>query len=473
MRRRRIRILDNHLILGIAVLALGVVAILISYSAQTGLPFVPTYNVTVEVPDATRLEKGAPVRAGGVRVGVVKSIQAIPAKGRRPEVARLELGLDTDLARLPVDSTVTLRPVSVLGGKYVAITIGRSDRKVPADRPLPVARAVPTVEFDDALRIFEPKTARALQQTITGFGSGLAGRGGSLNLAIISLRRVLGPIGRVADVLAAPSTQFGRLIRAGSRLTGDLAAVAPALGGLVEHAGPTLRAFRGPNAELGEAIDEFPGTASSVRRDLAEIRPGLRDLAVVARQIRPGTRRLPASSRSLELALRTGVRPLREVPDFSRRLGGTFGSLRALARDPNSVGALRLLTETVTSLRPTLAFVNPAQTDCNLLGVYTRNVGSATGEGDAFAPWERTSNITQQDQLLQRPKPAKDLHFNPYPNLNARECEAGNEPYRDGRRVGNPAGLQSKRIPKTAPPPGVTERARRAGLLDPVPGAER
>lgn len=473
MRRRGNRLSDNHLVIGVAVLALGVVGILISYSAQTGLPFVPTYSVTVEVPDATRVETGAPVRSGGVRVGVVQEVRAVPATASKPEHARLLLGLDPELARLPVDSRVTLRPISVLGGKYVAIDLGESSNQLAAGQPLPLDRAIPTVEIEDALRIFDPQTARALQRTITGFGGALAGRGESINLAVVSLRRLMRPIGRVADVLAAPSTGLGDFIESGRRLNEDLAPVAPQLGGFIDHAGPTLRAFRGPGGELGEAIDELPTTSSVVRRGLAEVTPGLRDLTVVSRAIRPGTRRLAATSRSLERALETGRRPLRGVPSFSDRLGGTFASLDALAQESSTDGALRLLTETVDSLRPTLEFANPAQTECNLLGVYTRNLTSASGEGDAFAPWNRTSNLLDTNQLLQRPEAGPNLHFNPYPRLDETECEAGNEPFEPGQVVGNPKGKQPTKVPDTAPPDGVTDLAREAGLLDPVRGAER
>jgi hypothetical protein len=46
-------------------------------------------------------------------------------------------------------------------------------------------------------------------------------------------------------------------------------------------------------------------------------------------------------------------------------------------------------------------------------------------------------------QLNHAKAPAPDLHLNYYPHENARECEAGNEPYAEGQAIGNPAGLQS------------------------------
>ena len=70
--------------------------------------------------------------------------------------------------------------------------------------------------------------------------------------------------------------------------------------------------------------------------------------------------------------------------------------------------------------------------------------------------------------------PAPDLHLNYYPNMNAQECEAGNEPFNaDEQAIGNPAGLQPTTTEDTDPPAIATRRARAAGLLDHIPGAAR
>ena len=42
-----------------------------------GLPFVPVYRVSVEVPNAARLTNNNEIRIGGTRVGVVESIEAV------------------------------------------------------------------------------------------------------------------------------------------------------------------------------------------------------------------------------------------------------------------------------------------------------------------------------------------------------------------------------------------------------------
>ena len=63
----------------------AVVAVFLSYNANNGLPFVPTYDVTVQVPDAAGLVRGNEVRIGGKRVGVIEEINASTRRGRRAE----------------------------------------------------------------------------------------------------------------------------------------------------------------------------------------------------------------------------------------------------------------------------------------------------------------------------------------------------------------------------------------------------
>ena len=53
-----------------------IVAVFLSYNANHGLPFVPTYKLDAELPDAPGLIAGNEVRMGGARVGVVSDIDA-------------------------------------------------------------------------------------------------------------------------------------------------------------------------------------------------------------------------------------------------------------------------------------------------------------------------------------------------------------------------------------------------------------
>ena len=54
--------------------ARGAETYFLSYQANQGLPFVPTYKLSAELPNADTLVPGNEVRIGGIRVGQIKSI---------------------------------------------------------------------------------------------------------------------------------------------------------------------------------------------------------------------------------------------------------------------------------------------------------------------------------------------------------------------------------------------------------------
>jgi ABC-type transporter Mla subunit MlaD len=74
MRRGSQSIAANPVLIGAATTLVVLVAVFLAYNANNGLPFVPTYSLTADVPSAAQLVKGNEVRIGGTRVGVVDEI---------------------------------------------------------------------------------------------------------------------------------------------------------------------------------------------------------------------------------------------------------------------------------------------------------------------------------------------------------------------------------------------------------------
>ena len=110
----------------------GVVILLVvawvSYGALQGLPGQQRYRITADVPSATRLHVTDEVRIAGTRVGQVEEISAQP--GPRPS-SRLRLALDPDVGALPADTTIAVRPASVLGATYVDLVPGTGTATIP------------------------------------------------------------------------------------------------------------------------------------------------------------------------------------------------------------------------------------------------------------------------------------------------------------------------------------------------------
>ena len=67
-------IASSPTMVGAITVLIVIVAVFLAYNANTGLPFVPTYRISVQVPNANALVPSNEVRLGGVRVGLVEDV---------------------------------------------------------------------------------------------------------------------------------------------------------------------------------------------------------------------------------------------------------------------------------------------------------------------------------------------------------------------------------------------------------------
>jgi virulence factor Mce-like protein len=454
MRRRSVA--SNPVLTGAATVLVVVIAVFLAYNANSGLPLVATYDLTVEVPDAARLVEGNEVRVGGRRVGTIKRI--VPTQRRDGRVfARLDLRLDMSVAPLPADTTARVRPRSTLGLKYLELTPGEAGRGLKAGETLALNQSRGRVELDQALAVFDSQTRLHLRGTVEGLSTGLAGRGADVNRSLADLGPFLRRLVPVMRTLAAPETDLRGFVRGVEGAMATLAPVSGELRGLLRGADTTLGALERERDALEETLVQAPPTLTTGTRALRRIGPVVGEAAELVRALRPGTRLLPGTSAGLADLARRGEPVLRRAVDLGPQLDETLRAVGRLVAEPSTGGAVRKLTAVVSSLEPTLRAVNPFQVDCNYLGVWTRNASSTISEGDELGTWFRFIPIYQPSEIVQASEPAPQLHVTPYPNVDG-ECEAGNEPYLPGRQIGNPPGRQPNRTQTTAPPKGVPVR---------------
>ena len=103
----------SPVLIGAVTILIAIVAVFISYSANQGLPFVPTYRLKVEMPNGAKLVPGNEVRAGGFRVGIVEKITSgrKQVNGTERSIALLDLKLDRDIEPLSRDSVFSAPPL--------------------------------------------------------------------------------------------------------------------------------------------------------------------------------------------------------------------------------------------------------------------------------------------------------------------------------------------------------------------------
>src|SRR5918996_4138073 len=383
-----------------------IVAVFLAYNANSGLPFVPVYRVSVEVPDAARLTNNNEVRIGGHRVGVVESIDPIvdsdatqtaqsdgtaaAATDTDGVSARLNLKLDKSAEPLPQDSVFRVRYRSSFGLKYLEIVRGTGEAapegfafdgtddgdicELPVDPESFSAEAPETArngcfqqqtEFDDINNTFDNRTREAARTNLQGFGDAFAGRGTSLGDAVENLEPLFRYVKPVAQVLAEPDTRFRRLFPELGDAARIVAPVAEQQASLFTNAAIAFAAISSDIDALQETISEGVPTLETGISLLPRQQPFLEDFTLLSRELRPGVSDLRSTLPVLNEAIAVGTPVLRDMPATNRRLRGALRELNQLVSQPTTKVALQRLGETFDAAKPLAKWVAPAQTVCN------------------------------------------------------------------------------------------------------------
>ncbi|HWT93534.1 MAG TPA: MlaD family protein [Solirubrobacteraceae bacterium] len=479
-RRGAASIAANPVLIGAATTLIVVVAVFLAYNANNGLPFVPTYDLKVVVPNAANLVPGNEVRVGGSRVGVIDEIT--PRREPNGAVsAVLNLKLETVVDPLPRDSTVLVRSRSALGMKYLELNRGDSTEGFVTGDTVPLAQATPApVEIDEVLGTFDEPTRAASRTNMNEFGGALSARGESLNDALGSLPGLLRTLQPVMANLADPRTDLEGFFRGLGQAAAEAAPVGREQASLFRGLDTTFTALSDVREGLQETISTGPRTMQTAIDELPRQRPVLRNAEALFSELRPGVRAISSAAPDLAQTFTRGRTVLRESVELNERLEPTFRSLQEFAEDPLSTLGIRSLRTTVQIARPTVADLAPLQTVCNYASLFFRNAASVLSEGTATGTWGRFIIIsspegpnnegTASSSFANGGTPENFLHTNPYPNTpgNGRtnECEAGNENWVKGRPViGNVPGNQGRNVDRT-------ERATTdgGGLSQSIPG---
>lgn len=472
--RRKSSIAANPVLIGAVTTLVLVVLVFLAYNANNGLPFVPSYDIKVEVPNAAGLVKGNEVRVGGTRVGVITAI-APKTESNGAVIAVLTLKLNSVVEPVPADTSVMIRPRSALGLKYVQLTRGPSTQGLPNGGTLPISHARPEpVEIDEFFDMFSEPTRRASQANLAWFGNAISGRGVDLNLAIQDLRPFAEQITPLMRNLSSDRTDLAGFIQGLSQNAAVVAPVAETQGQLFVNLDATFQALASvARPYIQESISEGPATLENATINLPKLRPFLVDSATLFHELQPGIASLTGAAPDLASIVTVGTPVLKRSPAFNAQLAKTSLAVAAFSTNPSTTLGVVDLTETFSILKPTLAFITPAQTTCNYLGLLLRNAAQIGSEGGSTGTAQRVmvmatpgglfdpANPTTSEPISPNNEggpasepanggppgsdPANYLHSNPYPFTAApgqpkNDCEAGREAYVAGtKQIGNTA----------------------------------
>ena len=379
MRRGTRQLGASPVLIGAVTILVAIVAVFISYQANNGLPFVPSYQLKAEMPNGSKLVKGNEVRAGGFRVGLVKDIKSARAEvdGQERAIAVLDLRLDKKIEPLSVDSSVSVRPRSALGLKYVELIPGTSKKTYQDGDTIPLSRASPNApELEDVLSTFPPRTRDDARKSLEGFGNSIAGRGQDINIVIRELEPFTRYLLPVMRNLSDPDTELRNFFPALGAAAAEAAPVAQVQARWFGEMATTFAAIsRDPNA-LRETIEESPPTLAAATESFRVQTPFLARFAAVSRDLQPGAAQLPRTLPLVTDALQAGVPAFRQTPELGEKLENLFRAAEDLGDNPSTLLALRDLRKAVQVTKPAIRFVAPYQTVCNYLVYFFNPLGT-------------------------------------------------------------------------------------------------
>lgn len=309
-----------------ALLAVLVAVVLVARSGDDA------YRVRVVIADAAGLRKNSDVKVDGVPAGSVQKISL-----RRDDRAVLTLALDRSVAPIGRGAAAHVRPVNLLGEKYVDLQPGDRARPAPSGSVIPMSRTAAAVELDDVLNMLTPDTRGALRILINEAGITMAGRGTDLNALLDELPPSLDGIHDLLGQLAAERRTMRTMIAQGDRVIGAVAGRRDDLVRLVDTAQSALRRTAERRAQLGATLRAAPGAVDQLRDTLAELDRAAGALTPAARQLERTAAPLSRTLASLPAFTAAATPTLRQV-------GHVAPSLTTLGREG---------TPLVRRLRPT------------------------------------------------------------------------------------------------------------------------
>jgi ABC-type transporter Mla subunit MlaD len=381
-------IVASPVLVGAVTTLIVIVAVFLAYNANTGLPFVPTYDLSLEQRSGSNLVRGNEVRIGGFRVGIVDDIR--PSRktidGVEQNIAIIDMKLDKIVEPLPrtgtpppevleecpqcEGTTALTRQRSALGLKYLELIPPRTkpgeqvSNYVAGDK-IEIRNARKPVEFDEVIETFDADTRLASRTALEGFGDALAGRGQSLNEALENLPEFMRHLNRVMVILSDPDTGLDQFFRQIGRASGQVAPVARVQAELFTKMADTFDAINRDPAALAATIEKSPPTLDAGVESFRVQRPFLANFADLSRRLRPAAQELPRSLPTINRALRVGTDILPETVALNRRTARVFRALEDLAEDSDTKLALANLRTTLRLGTPFIRYLAPYQTVCN------------------------------------------------------------------------------------------------------------
>jgi phospholipid/cholesterol/gamma-HCH transport system substrate-binding protein len=230
------------------VIAVVILLAIVSFRIVNGLT---AYHIDVPIDSAEGLYPGSDVLIAGAKAG---SVQDIRLDGGQ---ALISITLDDAYAPVHANATVTVRPKSLLGEKYVALDPG-SEGTLDSGARLPRTQVARAVDLQDVVNSLDQPTREKLRTIVIELGGGVAGRGLDTNQTIAFGRQDMDNLSAIANTLAARDADLQQVIQGLDQVTAELAKSdrRQELGELIHNSETLLHSLAQQDAQIRHALDE-------------------------------------------------------------------------------------------------------------------------------------------------------------------------------------------------------------------------
>ena len=303
------------------------------------------YRFEADFPEATLLAQTADVRISGVPVGRVVKM------ARDGNSTRVTIEIKSRYAPIPSDTRAMLRLKTLFGETYVELTPGtRTAPKLADSGMLPDSQIAPSVQLDEVLKTFNPRTRAAFRTWLQAQAQAIQGRGADINDTFASLPGFVHSADNLLVTLDAQSAAVRRLVSATGDFFGAISEREGELRGLITDSNRLFQTTAARNRDLADVFRALP-------RFEREATLTLPQLTSFAHEARPVVRRLQPAASEADPLFADVARLAPQFDGFFARLDQVVAASkpglpaldRILARIPGLLGAFE----------PVLRNVNP------------------------------------------------------------------------------------------------------------------
>ncbi len=203
------------------------------------------------------------------------------------------INIDDAFAPLPANTRATLRAKTLLGETYVELTPGSRDGPRIADGgTLPYAQVAKSVQLDEILRAFDPKTRTAFRTWMQDAALSIHGRGQAFSDALGELQPTFTQFDRFFRVLSTQRLAVRQLFRQGAVTFNALNARQGQLSSLIRNADQVFRVTGQRNRDIEATFLAFPTFLDESRLTLRRLRTFALNTNPLLIQLVPAMRRL-------------------------------------------------------------------------------------------------------------------------------------------------------------------------------------